>query len=350
MSSRHHQSLEPGQDSFLDIVANLVGILIILIAVIGVQTKQAMMVEGPDDGETDATEELRQEMEERTVAAEQMLASFQLEEQSIESDINQKLNALRRQNLEVKFRETERDRLNYVVTAVSREIAERKSKLTQKQQEAVQLQQNLAMAQDEAKQLDRMLYDAEQQKQSSVVLRHLPTPMAKTVFGKELHFRLHNGRIAYVPFDEMVAMLKEDAQRQVWKLKDAAGIEEQLGPVKGFRMNYRLVRKEFTTPGQFGAVSQTGVELDQFQLHPISDELGEPVRTALKRGSQFQDILAAHRPQSTTITIWVYPESFGMFHDMKHALYDLGYLTAARPMPNGQPIGGSPRGTRSAAQ
>ena len=32
---------EPGQDSFLDIVANLVGILIILVMVIGVRAKGA---------------------------------------------------------------------------------------------------------------------------------------------------------------------------------------------------------------------------------------------------------------------------------------------------------------------
>ncbi|HFB98564.1 MAG TPA: hypothetical protein ENJ62_05435, partial [Bryobacterales bacterium] len=33
----------PGQDSFLDIVSNLVGILIILVMVIGVQAKYALL-------------------------------------------------------------------------------------------------------------------------------------------------------------------------------------------------------------------------------------------------------------------------------------------------------------------
>ena len=32
----------PGQDSFLDVVANLVGILIILVMVVGMQARQAM--------------------------------------------------------------------------------------------------------------------------------------------------------------------------------------------------------------------------------------------------------------------------------------------------------------------
>ena len=34
---------EPGQDSFLDIVANLVGILIILVMVVGARAKDAML-------------------------------------------------------------------------------------------------------------------------------------------------------------------------------------------------------------------------------------------------------------------------------------------------------------------
>ncbi len=38
-----HSPSEPGQDSFLDIVANLVGILIILVMIVGAQAKDAMI-------------------------------------------------------------------------------------------------------------------------------------------------------------------------------------------------------------------------------------------------------------------------------------------------------------------
>ena len=44
MRRRQKPNLEgPGQDSFLDIVANLVGILIILVMVVGVRAKDAMV-------------------------------------------------------------------------------------------------------------------------------------------------------------------------------------------------------------------------------------------------------------------------------------------------------------------
>lgn len=342
-------SLEPGQDSFLDVVANLVGILIILIAVIGVQTKQAL-IDRPREPDDESVEDRVTEIEQRNAAAQQALASHEIAEYGIEKDIADKLDALKRHELEIQYREAERQRLQVLLSAVSRQMDERKTKMSAAGRRHLELNRELALTQQQLGQLNRALQDAQQSQNKPVVLRHLPTPMAKTVFGKEIHFRLERGRIAYVPFDEMVEMLKDEAQRQAWKLKDAPAIEEQLGPVQGFRMNYRLVRREVSMPSQFGVVTQSGIGLDRFHLHPISDDLGDPVGVALRDGSQMRDVLAANRPQTTTITIWVYPDSFQFFHDLKDALYEMGYLTAARPMPPGQPIGGSPQGTRSAAQ
>ena len=48
MNRAHKQhAAEPGQDSFLDIVANLVGILIILVMVVGVRAKDALLEAAP---------------------------------------------------------------------------------------------------------------------------------------------------------------------------------------------------------------------------------------------------------------------------------------------------------------
>ncbi len=58
-------------------------------------------------------------------------------------------------------------------------------------------------------------------------------------------------------------------------------------------------------------------------------------------------ILAGFDPNQATVTVWVYPDSFEQFRVLKEELYKLGYLTASRPMPEGQPISGSPQGTRS---
>ena len=74
------------------------------------------------------------------------------------------------------------------------------------------------------------------------------------------------------------------------------------------------------------------------------------VEQALADGSQFRRVLSGFRPSKTTITIWTYPDSFAEFRRLKQQLYQLGFPTAARPLPDGVPIGGSPHGTKSAAE
>ena len=75
----------PGQDSFLDIVANLVGILIILVMVIGARATDAMVEAAPD----------------RTVEAEPKvdLAAAQSAADAVESDIYQIDAKIKRQQM-----------------------------------------------------------------------------------------------------------------------------------------------------------------------------------------------------------------------------------------------------------
>jgi hypothetical protein len=46
----------------------------------------------------------------------------------------------------------------------------------------------------------------------------------------------------------------------------------------------------------------------------------------------------------------VYPDGFDAFRQIRQDLYRRGYVIAARPLPPGSPISGSPDGTKSAAQ
>ena len=80
------------------------------------------------------------------------------------------------------------------------------------------------------------------------------------------------------------------------------------------------------------------------------DALGEPPDVALNDGSAFRKALAKLRPGHHTITIWTYEDSFDAFRQIRKELYRLGFITAARPLPQGQPISGSPDGSKSAAQ
>jgi len=141
-----------------------------------------------------------------------------------------------------------------------------------------------------------------------------------------------------------------DAPRNVWKLKDATTITETLGPIGGFRMKYTLRRVQQVVQVGGNPAVQQRVELDRFVLVPVQDDLGEPLEQALREGSEFLETLKRADPDRTTVTVWVYPDSFNQFRTLKAELFRRGFLTAGRPMPEGHPIGGSPDGSRSASQ
>ena len=112
-----------------------------------------------------------------------------------------------------------------------------------------------------------------------------------------------------------------------------------------------MARQRYAMHGAAGTVRQGSViQLTKWDLLPVSDVLGEPVEEAILRNSSLMQFLASYRPSTTTVTVWTYPGSFGDFRQLKEELFSLGYATAARPLPQGVLIGGSPSGTKSAAQ
>ena len=74
------------------------------------------------------------------------------------------------------------------------------------------------------------------------------------------------------------------------------------------------------------------------------------VDQVLVDGKEIDIELAGRVPGTTTITVWVYPDSFAAFRQLKEHLYAKGYATAARPLPHDKPITGGPGGSRSNAQ
>jgi hypothetical protein len=323
----------PGQDSFLDVVANLVGILIILVMVVGAQAKNALVA--------------------ATAAADENTADLDAPRQAVarvESDIHQLDAQAKFIAAEYSARFQERGQLQLLVAAVERELEQRRQQLDEHARREFDLARDLAAAQARLQDLARRRDAIESSTATTEVIRHLPTPLAKTVFGREEHFRLLNGRIAHVPIDELVARLKADAPRKAYKLKEAAAVTETIGPVGNFWMRYVLRQDAVEVETRFGPSMQKQVEFDHFELVPVGDDFGEPLEDALRPGSQFRAILGGLSPDRTTITVWTYPDSYADFRRLKEELYRQGFLTAARPLPEGALIGGSPDGSRSAAQ
>jgi hypothetical protein len=334
-----NQAEAPGQDSFLDIVANLVGILIILVIVIGVRAKDAML-------DVADTEVVQSELDKASKDAEAARRSAQAVEADI-LDLEAKIN---RQDLEIAFRRRERDKVQMLVAQVDQAIAERRDELSLAEQQRFDAQSAVLAARQELETVQVSLQVVQNSAAPVTVIEHLPTPMAKTVFGKELHFRLHQGRLAFVPWDEFVERLPAEVRQKVWRLKKQPELAETFGPIGGFWIRYTLKRVVYQHATGMGIAVQRGVELEKFILIPVDEEMGEPLADALESDSQFRAILAANQAEATTITVWTYPDSFDEFRELKRFLFENKYLTASRPLSFDTPIGGSPHGTRSSAQ
>ena len=333
---------EPSYDSFLDIVANLVGILIILIMIVGVRARDAFVTAAADKEPVAAVDPVPSEIIDVDAPAQ--------EAASVEADIHRLNRAMKQVAQEAVVRKQGRDTTYAMLTSLEQEIEQEKTQLDASQRAALELNAELENAAAYLNQLAAQREAIAGENTAPEVLPHVPTPLAKTVFGKEEHFRLENGRLAYVPWEQLVEQLKVDARNNMHKLRGGSRITEEFGPIGGYRVRYKLknIRKTIDTGGV--TMVQQGVELDHFVVLPMSDSLGEPVDRLFATGSNFRARLESWEPRRTTITVWVYPESFEEFRQLKAELYQLGFMTAARPMPEGQPIGGAPNGMRSSAQ
>ena len=327
---------EPGQDSFLDIVANLVGILIILVMVVAVRAREAIVVS--------RTEGEQQQVEKIDVAAPRVAV------EAVTTDIHRIDRLMKRQDFEIAFRRKERDKVLALLTAVENDVESQRQQLSQQQQHEFDLRDQVSRALSELADIENKRSALNGSSVPEKIIEHFPTPMAKTVFGRETHFQLKAGRLAYIPWNRLIKLLQEDAPRHVWKLKDAARTTEMLGPVEGFRMKYTMINRRNAIDTRQGPVVQRRVELEKFELTPISPSLGETVPAALQSGSNFRATIGQQDEDRGTITIWVYPDSFGQFREVRGYLHKRGYTCASRPLPAGHPIGGSPDGTRTVAQ
>lgn len=334
---RSPQEEGPGQDSFLDIVANLVWILIILVIVVGVRAKEAMI-----DAEqaTGRREELA-----APDASTPILAS-----KALISEINQIQANIQRSEGEIEFRRRERDKFLQYIRRAELHIDEKKKALSADDKAKFEMQSELSAVKTELHQLQQTQAALANAMKETKVIEHIPTPLAKTVFGREIHYRLEKDHIVLVPWDALIDKLKSKIQREMQRLRQTPEVNGVIGPIQDFRMQYTLKRKTYAARTSGGQMLQTRGELDHFLIIPMRDELGESVEDALKPRSEFYELSKALDPNRITITVWVYPDSYASYRKVRAFLAKRGFVVAGRPMPPDFPIGGSPSGTRSAAQ
>lgn len=333
---RPHEAEAPGHDSFLDIVANIVGILIILVMVTGVRAKHWSESKPPEPA-VSAT----------AVALEKDRAA----EASLRHAMAEMLGRQRQLDAEMLTQDRARMQLATALAAVEKELESRRNRLSAGSREEFGLRQELAAAEAGLNRVRNEIQVVEQSEAPPTLVESYPTPLSKPVDDGEIHFQLKGGRIAFVPLKKLLDRFKEDAKRKLYKLKDLPEFTDTVGPDGGFRLRYTMARRDVSVDMQLAAgVSGVYAELDRWTLIPTDSQLGETADEALAANSQFRNVLASYPASETIATIWVYQDSFADFGRLKKELFRMGFSAAGRPLPDGMPIGGSPQGTKSAAQ
>lgn len=377
MSRRPKSEQEFGSDSFLDVVANIVGILIILIVIAGLRVSQAPVItfeatdaEPPapndfadaplepllllDDDEApdspaprfvsdapriDPNEPALLEPPDLT----DVIGRLTDETQRLETDLSAtatRTSELRQQGTGLKDRQAELARRFDAAAKKQRllldEDERRRTSFDQLQTTAAELLKQI---------------EAEEEKSPPVEkIPHRVTPLGKEVTGFEQHYRLAGNRVSEVPIAALSVRLKSQIERRKdWLIKQQSSSGE-VGPLGGYVMTYKIQREGLGVLDEvrFGQ-GMVRLSVSQWRIEPTPELNAESADTALKPGSQFYDSLLA-ADEGTTLTFWVYPDSYELYRKLQKFAHEQGFLVAGRPLPYGIPISGSPSGMKSSGQ
>jgi hypothetical protein len=358
---RRTREIEFSFDSFLDVVANVCGIIIRLILVTwagsrayhaAVAQHALLSLDAPAAiSETDPetalpplpaiTDPLEQEALRRR-------AELAVQEQRLLEQLRQ-FDWLKESNQKAQGQMTS---MGSAEGEAQQQHAALEKRVLQDDAEARAAEMSLAEFQRRSKKLAAELTALEKEPPPSKILKYL-TPLSRPVHTAQLDFECSSGRVSFVDVEAFVL----EAQRTV---EDKSGtalpavIEGVTGAVGAFKMHFSLERAGTVQVGVMGLpVEEKGYRyrLTEWIVEPVTPSRGETAAQALRAGSEFHRQVDAVDPERSVVTLWVYPDSFGIYRQLRDCLHEKGIEVAGRPLPPGTPIAGSARrGTVSRGQ
>ena len=330
---RQSTAREPafGSDSFLDVTANLVGVLIILIVLVGLRTTKAPVRVVPADAELDRRiEQGRSEAAALRLQRDELAARL--------ADLRHKQSA---SATAVETLETHDQRAADSAHELREQLAERQELAQEQSQELAAARSRLVSL---GRELDELRAGPAAPRQ--LVYR---SPLSRPVEAGEIHFEVRAGRATFIDLSGLVEQARIKRKSLEAQLRETGRVTAEVGPVGAFRLRLSAVREEL--PLRESVLH--GVRFwahDELKLLPALDPRGEGPDQALAAGSRFDSVLARHSPNKYAVTLWTYPDSFAAFRRLRDHLHDRGYSVAARPMPMHVNIGISSNGTQSFVQ
>jgi hypothetical protein len=339
-------------DSFLDIVANVVGIIIrlILVAWVGARSYSSLpaLKPAPSEGSANAA------VSELVDPLQQELAQHRRDLAEAEARLLEQL----RQVQQVQANQTQLAGDLAVLAARHQGLDQEQQTLSRVVVEGGQAAQTVALSLTELRQRGQRLREEIQALEDLPPRQqtlHYRTPVSQPVQADEIMFECRQGRITFVDMVTLLEEVRRGLQDKGQLLRTHWEATETAGPVGAFRLRYVLEReRELVDAFTAGALPEDKANfrygLSAWEVEPIAPVRGEPAEAALATGSEFRQIVDHLDPRQTVVTFWVYPDSFALYRQLRDYLYDRDVVVAGRPLPEGVPIASSRRGTVSRGQ
>ena len=121
--------------------------------------------------------------------------------------------------------------------------------------------------------------------------------------------------------------------------------------VGAYRLRYSVERERgLLDGGGLGSGGGFRYGLTGWVVEPIASQRGETAAAALAPNGEFRHLVDAIDPEHTVVTLWVYPDSFALYRQLRDLLHEKNIEVAGRPLPPSFPIASTRKGSASRGQ
>ncbi len=341
-------------DSFLDVVANVVGIILrlILVAWVGARSYKAVVPDlptappmvqtepsplpDPTDPRLDEIKKKRRDLAKKT--EDRLREEEEARQEAIEREktIEKQLVALesQRKTLQSEQADTVKQASQTKTAAKTRELS-------------------LAELEKRSKALLEELDHLHKLPRVTKKLRY-QTPVSAPLQTEEVMFECYHGRVTLLDTGALIADIQRHIKNKAELLRDQWEVRDVTAPVGAFRLRYVIERERTAMDGPLAGGGPLGsgfrYGVSSWEAEPVTPMRGEMPEEAMKPGSAFRRVIDALDPQQTAVTFWVYQDSFAVYRTLRDYLHGRDMVVAGRPLPDGVPIASSRKGTVSRGQ
>ncbi len=343
---------ESAQDSFLDVIANLVGVIIILVMLVGAKATRDVLKGANPPEQTAAVPTVPSDTALVDNALPEKLREARTQALAAKSEMEKVATRLVRIRQETAAYNAERVTLAMHRSVIEEDIARRRQELDADKQTEFDVQRRIAESQFKLDELTQEQLGLLSGPETVEELESVPTPLAREVGGETIHLRLKNGLVSIVPFNELLAEVQSHAEDIGRRLQTSNHVVDTFGPIDGYRVRMTVIRQ--ADPNSIGGPRAGQMQRSSFEqfaeVLPTSESIGQNVEMALMPGGSLHQYLQDRRRQAPAVVVWLYSDSFDDFRLLKRSLWEMGFSMATRPLMPGTNIGASPHGTKAAAQ